>query len=47
MTTSDQMTRAYNNAMVRHPTKYYEGSGYFNFGYWGAGAKSHCDPDTP
>jgi MPBQ/MSBQ methyltransferase len=40
------MKRAYNNAMVRHPSKYYEGSGYFNFGYWGGQARSQreaCD----
>jgi MPBQ/MSBQ methyltransferase len=46
VTTSDQMKRAYNNAMVRHPSKYYEASGYFNFGYWGGQAGSQreaCD----
>jgi len=34
------ITRFYNNAMVRHQARYYENSGYFNFGYWDGRARS-------
>jgi MPBQ/MSBQ methyltransferase len=26
-----------------HQQHYFENSGHFNFGYWGAGAKSQCE----
>ena len=37
------MQRAYNNIMVRHPTKYYGDSGFFNFGYWDGHAKTQAE----
>jgi MPBQ/MSBQ methyltransferase len=40
MTTSGRITRIYNNEMVRHRARYYENSGYFNFGYWAGQARS-------
>ena len=40
MTALDRMTRVYNNAMVRHRSRYYENSGFFNFGYWGGTAQT-------
>ena len=37
----ERMIRVYDRAMRgRDPRRYYENSGFCNFGYWGAGAKS-------
>ena len=41
MSATDRMIRVYDRTMPgSHQRRYYENSGYFNFGYWGAGAKS-------
>jgi MPBQ/MSBQ methyltransferase len=36
----ERMIRVYDSALVRHRRGYYDNSGFFNFGYWGAGARS-------
>ena len=46
MTPLARMQRAYNNIMVRHPTKYYGDSGFFNFGYWDGKAKTQAEAST-
>jgi MPBQ/MSBQ methyltransferase len=43
VTALQRMIRVYNNAMVRHRAKYYENSGFFNFGYWGGQPKSQSE----
>jgi MPBQ/MSBQ methyltransferase len=36
----ERMIRVYDSALVRHRRGYYDNSGFFNFGYWGSGARS-------
>jgi len=36
----ERMIRVYDSALVRHRRGYYDNSGFFNFGYWGLGARS-------
>ncbi len=36
----ERMVRVYDSALVRHRRGYYDNSGFFNFGYWGAGAQT-------
>lgn len=43
MTSLQRMIRVYDHATVRHPTKYYANSGFYNFGYWGAPAESQTE----
>ncbi len=41
MSTTERMIRVYDRTMPgSNPRRYYENSGYFNFGYWGSGATS-------
>jgi MPBQ/MSBQ methyltransferase len=41
MSTREPMIRVYDRTMRgSNPRRYFENSGYYNFGYWGAGAKS-------
>lgn len=41
MSARERMIRIYDRTMRRsHERRYYEDSGYYNFGYWDAGAKS-------
>jgi ubiquinone/menaquinone biosynthesis C-methylase UbiE len=44
MTAQDRMIRLYDRAL-KNPSydKYFDGGGYFNFGYWAANAKSQRD----
>jgi MPBQ/MSBQ methyltransferase len=47
MSARERMIRVYDRTMRgRYQRRYYDNSGYFNFGYWGTGAKSQreaCD----
>lgn len=43
MTSSQRMIHVYDHATVKHPSKYYANSGFYNFGYWGAEAKSQTE----
>jgi len=44
MSARERMIRVYDRTMRgRYQRRYYDNSGYFNFGYWGTGAKSQAD----
>ncbi|MEZ5786289.1 MAG: methyltransferase domain-containing protein [Xanthobacteraceae bacterium] len=43
MTSVQRMIQVYDHATVRHPSRYYANSGFYNFGYWGAEATSQAE----
>jgi MPBQ/MSBQ methyltransferase len=45
MSATERMIRVYDRTMPSsNPRRYYENSGYFNFGYWGSGRRRNARP---